>query len=120
MPVAAMEASFDAPPTPFRPRPACARRPIRVANPTRRVVWHPERRPGRVRSLSWEYPDGHRLPSHAHTSHQLYAVRGCMTLSAAGGSWIVPVHRGAWVPAGVEHAIRMSGAVSMRTLYIDP
>jgi len=74
-----------------------------------------------VRSLSWEYPDGHRVPSHAHTWHQLlYAVRGVMTLSAAGGSWIVPVHRGAWIPAAVEHAIRMSGAVSMRTLYIDP
>src|SRR5262245_63226762 len=83
-------------------------------------VWHPEPRPGRVRSLSWEYADGHRVPPHAHAWHQLlYAVRGVMTLSAAGGSWIVPVHRGAWVPAGMENAIRLTGAVSMRKPYID-
>jgi AraC-like DNA-binding protein len=43
-----------------------------------------------------------------------------MTFTAAGGSWIVPVHRAVWVPARVAHAIRMSGAVSMRTLYVDP
>lgn len=43
-----------------------------------------------------------------------------MTLSTAAGSWIVPPHRGVWMPARVEHAIRMSGSVSMRTLYIAP
>ena len=30
---------------------------------------------------------------------------------------IVPPHRGVWIPARLEHQIRMSGSVSMRTLY---
>jgi AraC-like DNA-binding protein len=56
-----------------------------------------------------------------HHQHQLvYAVEGVMTVTADQGSWVVPTHRGVWVPAHVEHAIRMSGAVSMRTLYLDP
>jgi AraC-like DNA-binding protein len=85
------------------------------------LVWYPEPRPGCVRSLSHDYPSGHRVPEHIHDWHQLvYAVRGVMTLSTAAGSWIVPPHRGVWMPAGLEHAIRMSGPVSMRTLYIEP
>lgn len=85
------------------------------------MVWHPEPRPGCVRSLSYDYDDGHEVPEHVHDWHQLvYAVRGVMTLSTAAGSWIVPPHRGVWMPARLAHAIRMSGPVSMRTLYVDP
>ena len=74
-----------------------------------------------MRSLSYDYATGHRVPAHVHEWHQLvYAVRGVMTLSTAAGSWIVAPHRAVWVPADVEHAIRMSGDVSMRTLYIEP
>jgi AraC-like DNA-binding protein len=74
-----------------------------------------------VRSLAYDYTSGHRVPEHVHDWHQLvYAVHGVMTLSTAAGSWIVPPHRGVWMPAGIEHAIRMSGPVSMRTLYIEP
>src|SRR5262245_42081711 len=85
------------------------------------MVWHPEPRPGCVRTLSHDYASGHLVPEHVHDWHQLvYAVRGVMTLSTAAGSWIVPPHRGVWMPAGLVHAIRMSGPVSMRTVYIQP
>src|SRR5262245_34322327 len=85
------------------------------------LMWHPEARPGCVRSLSYEYPSGHRVPEHIHDWHQLvYAAQGVMTLSTAAGAWIVPPHRAVWMPAGMEHAIRMSGPVAMRTLYLDP
>ena len=84
-------------------------------------VWSPLQPCGCVRSLSYDYPNGHQVLPHVHHQHQLvYAVQGVMTVSADRGSWIVPTHRGVWVPARVEHAIRMSGAVSMRTLYIEP
>jgi AraC-like DNA-binding protein len=84
-------------------------------------VWSPSQRSGCVRSLSYDYPNGHGVPPHVHHQHQLvYAVQGVMTVSADRGSWIVPAHRGVWVPAHVEHAIRMSGSVSMRTLYLEP
>jgi AraC-like DNA-binding protein len=87
----------------------------------RSLHWTPDPRPGCVRSLSYDYASGHRVPPHVHDWHQLvHAVRGVMTLTTDGGSWIVPANRAVWVPALVEHAIRMSGPVSMRTLYLDP
>jgi AraC-like DNA-binding protein len=43
-----------------------------------------------------------------------------MTIHTSRGSWVVPPHRAAWIPAGVEHSVQMSGTVSMRTLYLLP
>lgn len=43
-----------------------------------------------------------------------------MTIHTSQGSWVVPPHRAAWVPAFVEHSVEMSGPVSMRTLYLAP
>jgi AraC-like DNA-binding protein len=43
-----------------------------------------------------------------------------MTVRTPAGSWIVPAHRGVWVPAEVEHSIEASGEVSLRTLYVRP
>jgi len=43
-----------------------------------------------------------------------------MTVRTPAGSWVVPAHRGVWVPADVEHSIEMSGDVSLRTLYVRP
>ena len=36
------------------------------------------------------------------------------------GTWVVPTQRAVWIPARVPHGIQMSGAVSMRTLYMNP
>jgi len=76
---------------------------------------------GQVRTLSWEYgPDEHEA-THRHDWHQLvYAVKGVMTVETPHGSWVVPTYRAVWVPARVDHAIRMSGRVAMRTLYFSP
>src|SRR5262245_37940977 len=85
------------------------------------MIWRPAGRPGCVRCLSYDYVSGHRVPPHVHEWHQLvYAVCGVMTVSTTTGSWIVPPHRAVWMPAKVEHEIRMSGPVSMRTLYVAP
>ncbi len=43
-----------------------------------------------------------------------------MTVRTPEGAWVVPVHRGVWVPAGTRHSIEMSGHVSLRTLYLVP
>ena len=43
-----------------------------------------------------------------------------MTVRTPEGSWVVPIHRGVWVPAGTRHSIQMSGPVSLRTLYLVP
>ncbi len=68
-----------------------------------------------------EFPHGHWIKPHSHPWHQLiYASRGVMTVRTREGAWIVPPHRALWVPAGTRHSVQMSGAVSMRTLYLAP
>ncbi len=87
---------------------------------TRQLRGDPETRIA-IRSLALRLPSGHRIASHDHGWPQLvYATRGVMTVETERGTWVVPSHRAAWIPEGVKHAITMSGAVSMRTLYLRP
>jgi AraC-like DNA-binding protein len=68
-----------------------------------------------------EYANGHVIRTHSHPWHQLvYASQGVMTVRTPSGAWVVPIHRGVWVPAGTRHSIQMSGSVSLRTLYLAP
>jgi AraC-like DNA-binding protein len=74
-----------------------------------------------VLTLRYDYPSGHFIRPHAHDRHQLvYASEGVMTVQTPEGSWVVPAHRAVWIPCGVVHSIRISGRVSMRTLYLAP
>ena len=74
-----------------------------------------------VTTLSWEYADGHHVPEHFHDDDQVvYAVRGVMTVRTPDGLWVVPPRRAVWIPAKVVHAIDMSGAVTMKTIYLAP
>ena len=72
-----------------------------------------------IRTLAATYSPGHIIPTHSHDWHQLlYAAEGVMTIDTSSGSWVVPPHRAVWIPGYVQHSVRMSGAVSMRTLYL--
>ena len=74
-----------------------------------------------VRSLAMNYPSGRVLERHQHPWGQLvYAFEGVMRVDTADGIWVVPPLRAVWIPAGVAHAIAMSGRVAMRTLYLAP
>jgi len=74
-----------------------------------------------IATLAYDYPAGYRIPEHAHGSDQLiYAICGVMEVAAGEGLWLIPPHFALWIPAGTRHAIRMPGAVSMRTLYVRP
>ena len=42
-----------------------------------------------------------------------------MTVTTEHGTWVVPPGRAVWVPARVGHSIRMTGRVSMRTIYLS-
>ena len=71
-----------------------------------------------VVGLAVRYPDGARIPRHRHGVAQLvYATSGVMTVTTRDGAWVVPPLRAVWIPPRVEHAIRMTGAVEMRTVY---
>jgi AraC-like DNA-binding protein len=41
-----------------------------------------------------------------------------MTVRNDQGAWVVPPHRGAWVPAGSKYQVESSGVVAVRNLYI--
>lgn len=81
---------------------------------------HPERSLA-VEALARDFPAGHRIGWHAHPTAQLvFAADGVMTVTTAAGAWVVPPDRAVWVPPRVPHAVAMTGAVRMRTLYLAP
>jgi len=72
-----------------------------------------------VRTYAVTHPSGLDIPSHRSPAwDQLtYASQGVMSVHTADGTWVVPPHRAVWIPRSVEHAVEMSGRVSLRTLY---
>ena len=73
-----------------------------------------------VRSYVVRHTHDCSIPRHTHDWHQLiYASEGVMWVQTAEGDWVVPPNRAVWVPAGVEHAIEMTGSVFVQTLYLS-
>ena len=82
-------------------------------------VIHYEDTPRDVVTTGNDYPPRYVLPRHAHKRGQLlYAATGVVTVITDEGSWVVPPRRALWIPAGVAHEVRMSGAVSTRSAYV--
>ncbi len=80
-----------------------------------------DRIPRPIIALGNEYPNAHAIPAHQHRRSQLlYGASGAMIVATAQGTWVVPPQRGMWIPAGVVHDVRMLGAVSTRSLYLEP
>jgi AraC-like DNA-binding protein len=74
-----------------------------------------------IATLAYEYPPDYNVPKHSHGSDQvIYAIRGVMQIYSGQSSWLIPPHFAIWIPARTLHNIRMTGAVSMRTLYLRP
>jgi AraC-like DNA-binding protein len=68
-----------------------------------------------------DYAPGDTVQRHRHPVGQLiYAATGVMTVTTRDGAWVVPPQRAVWVPPFVTHAIRMTGVVTMRTVYVEP
>ncbi|MGW0802526.1 AraC family transcriptional regulator [Nonomuraea sp. NPDC002799] len=62
-----------------------------------------------------------RIDWHDHAEHQLiYPRQGVLRISTRAGGWIVPPHRGVWIPAGVPHAHEAHGPTEIRALVFDP
>lgn len=77
--------------------------------------------PRPVSALANSYPAGHRIAPHHHPRAQLiFGLHGVMTVRASGSMWTVPASHALWMPAGVEHSLRMDSAVEMRSLYFEP
>ena len=77
--------------------------------------------PRPVAAFASDHPHGEHISPHEHPRAQLiHTLTGVMTVLSAGGSWVVPTGRAVWMPAHVEHAIRISGDVTMRTVFVEP
>jgi AraC-like DNA-binding protein len=86
---------------------------------TRHRVHVCKKLPSPVTALAFELSHGHAIPEHAHAEDQLvYACQGVMTVRTSAGIWVVPAQRAVWIPARTPHSLIMSGAVSMRTIYL--
>ena len=73
-----------------------------------------------VVALQSSYPAGHIVARHAHWRVQLlYATEGILQLETGQGSWIVPPGFALWIPAGVDHELRTTRAIT-RSLYFRP
>lgn len=71
-------------------------------------------------AMDVDYPDGASTGWHGHPRGQLlYATAGVMIVHSADGMWIVPPSRALWLSAGLEHNVKMSGEVKIRTVFID-
>jgi AraC-like DNA-binding protein len=75
--------------------------------------------PRRLAAMSKTFPDGFEILPHQHPRDQLvYAVTGVMRVRTSAEGWIVPPDRAVYLPAHTQHAISISGLVTMSTLYI--
>lgn len=74
-----------------------------------------------IRTFAAAFSDGQALDPHAHEWGQLiYAASGVLSVWTEEGSWIAPPHWAIWAPPRVRHAMRFTGAASLRTLYLNP
>jgi AraC-like DNA-binding protein len=76
----------------------------------------------RIRSFGVTFHDGQKPPALLRGTsdwHQLiYATRGVMTVYTGRDAWVVPPHRGVWIPSGFEYRLEMAGEVALRMLYV--
>lgn len=80
-----------------------------------------DRTPRPIVAIGNDYPDGHLIAPHRHRRGQLISgATGLIVLSTATGDWVMPPQRGMWIPPGAEHHVRMVGAVSLQSLYVEP
>lgn len=76
--------------------------------------------PQAMAAMDVDYPDGASTGWHSHPRGQLlFAIEGVMVVRSAKGAWIVPPNRALWLSAGLGHEVTMSGAVKIRTVFID-
>ncbi len=78
-----------------------------------------QRVPRAVAAMPKDFPAGFQILPHRHERAQLiHATAGTMRVATDDGVWVVPPQRALWMPGGIDHAIVMLSATTMRTLYV--
>ncbi len=74
-----------------------------------------------LRSYVEGYPDGGRIPRHAHDWDQLALIAESAAIVETDDVYVVhPLFRGLWIPAGVQHSIYSPRRFYLHTLYFEP
>jgi AraC-like DNA-binding protein len=77
--------------------------------------------PRGVAAMETTLGDGFSTGLHSHPRGQLlYATQGVMTVRSDVGIFVVPPNRAVWLPAGLDHDVKMIGEVRLRTVFVDP
>ena len=74
-----------------------------------------------LRSYVEGYPEGGRIPRHAHDFDQLALISESAAIVETDEVYVVhPLFKGLWLPAGVEHSIYSPRRFYLHTLYFEP
>jgi len=66
-------------------------------------------------------PVGTTFEWHEHDDHQLaWSPEGVLVVETHLGTYVLPPTRALWIPAGVAHETRASGAAVLRSVYLRP
>lgn len=77
--------------------------------------------PRPVVAVGNDYPDGHVIPPHRHRRGQLLSsMTGTLVVATPQGTWVMPPQRGMWIPPDTVHDVRVMGAVTLQSLYVEP
>lgn len=77
--------------------------------------------PSNLIAYAKDYPHGTLEPSHSHHCAQLlHTLSGVIRVTTDQGNWVIPPNKGMWIPPGTTHSLQMTGAVQVRTLFVDP
>ena len=64
---------------------------------------------------------GYAVTDHSHPRAQLLLCRGgLIRLQVGTDAWVVPVHHGVWIPAGMSHALCAMTQVELCNVFVDP
>ncbi len=77
--------------------------------------------PRAIVAVGNDYRDGFVIAPHRHRRGQLISsVTGTLVLATPHGTWVMPPQRGMWIPPDTVHDVRIIGAASMQSLYVEP
>ncbi|OMC09004.1 helix-turn-helix domain-containing protein [Mycobacterium sp. SP-6446] len=64
---------------------------------------------------------GARIERHRHPLHQIvYPSSGAVSVTTPAGTWITPVNRAIWIPAGCWHEHKFHGQTQFHGVALDP
>ena len=73
-----------------------------------------------VVAMMWEYSNGYMLEWHHHERTQLlYPSTGVITVRTPESVWVGTPEKAVLLPAGVDHQVKMSGVVEIRSLFLS-